>query len=573
MATTQDQNVSTEDVVRQWLQGATQIQEKDIPQLLANRQASEAAAAQQQQAIDQKAAADTSVAQQQADLTMQRELRISKLANTAMPEDLSLALAASVREAVQSMQDTQKKVHDKQSVGFLDNPLAYVLNTLQLPDLQTKLAQNVETVNMLTAARDKVNDSITAEARMLDATKKTTTPGIVAAQADATIAKAQYDKATASIEAIRNNTQGLMTAQQMDMNSRNMLDKANDAFMRGQQFELAQQRMAMDMKMASMQLEKASRAAADDRAEDAVTQSMMQTALMHAKAVGDTSIPQVTSLAEMKALLKMPGMAEKLAAHAGAGAITANSGNLMYGADPNSAIHNILTQGWQVPEGSKRVVNQVMAAQDAYIADPKNNFAAMPANKQAAALAQVAKMTVQNMQKLTPDMVMQQEENASVKMAQLPMFKAIEWDTNPAVRKDTDALRSSVVAAINAGKLSMEDAAAGLTYFSARQSDATNRYYNILGFGIPTPLSSPIVEDGKVYNLAKVEDAYKWLAVQRRTGSLWNDLFSPAAYREKSMAERVLSTTNLAYPLANAAYRSMTSGSDVEDKTTGKKGK
>ena len=86
---------------------------------------------------------------------------------------ISNQLATAFKENVQRSLETAQSIRERESVGLLDNPLAWIVNQLILPDERNALDANMQEGNVIKASMNQLNNALQQTAQSEAAYAKT----------------------------------------------------------------------------------------------------------------------------------------------------------------------------------------------------------------------------------------------------------------------------------------------------------------------------------------------------------------------------------------------------------------
>jgi hypothetical protein len=147
--------------------------------------------------------------------------------NTEDPSSRIGTLAQQVQQNFDKANATLDQIHQAESVGFLDNPIQYLVNQFELPDLYQQYNYHAEKHNLAKAEAISLNDLSQESIQTAQLLEKSETAESVAAIADSIRAKAEIAAVEHKLRAISANIEGLTAINQQ---SQQALDNSYKAY-------------------------------------------------------------------------------------------------------------------------------------------------------------------------------------------------------------------------------------------------------------------------------------------------------------------------------------------------------
>ena len=399
---------------------------------------------------------------------------------------ISNQLATSLQENIRQSTELAKSVREKESVGLLDNPLAYIWNQIVLPDERNALAASLQEGDVLKTSLASVNQALQQTAQSEALYTKTRT----AASIDSKIAGIESDfqaKALkARYDALQMNAHNVETIMKAPMQ---VLDfQAKIVGLRNQEEHMALAREAASRERVRFQ------EWLDDKKE---TEEAIVARTNYANATAkQLGLPEF-KVKDVELAMKgkgTPGMKERIDEMATVGYINANSGaqGARYGTKFTEAMDFATKVGVHVPVAVSDVTSQAYARVSKLIEEgkvAKNDKKAIAASLDAEVeklskgwLKQIDPKDKNNVY-AAPDLTVMLQQEA-VKASPLGQVLAVQAkagglkDTNP------DVIMELGLAAVAAGKLSWQDYSEGVRLFYTAASQYNNQQHQLERFGI-----------------------------------------------------------------------------------------
>lgn len=448
-----------------------------------NAAAKDEAAASGQATVDaitkQGEAAATSIGEK-GNLALITQAELDQIRTAAMPADVLIDNARRVREAQAAVTSNMAQQQKLESIDAFSNPIAFILAQLQLPAAQSATARSQQVLDTETTNANNIAGMVTAQAQAIKQTAKTTTLADINAQQEAARSEANAKAAAAKIEMLR--TDAWFTRNDTELRTQELNEQLSmrNAVQQDQMW-------ALQMENARMQREKLRAELDDKKATDEFVRAQAATAVAQARMLGKNSLAddlsKVTSIPQMRIMLQNPSYKYLIET----GNATKDGGRLVLGGDVLEAEAAVRTLGVDVAKfspGLAQVLAQVQNTR-ASLADNPDYQAAKSKEEREAVFRKALYADISRSTALAPSAVVEKYRGAASDLSTLPMFKAVEFDTNKAVQGDPKELLRAVKSAVASGKLSVADAADGLRTFALRANDLTNQYYGFNQIGLP----------------------------------------------------------------------------------------
>lgn len=245
--------------------------------------------------------------------------------------EILLGLADKHRQASVDLVAANKKVNDLNSVGVLDNPLQYLINTLQLPAAKTELRNAAGTLNAVgTAMKDTFQQGQDA-AQTLIATKAKTTAAAVDAQAQQQLAAANAVAAGTRAAAFQWRAQDVQANMQFDSQQLASMEAQYRTLQTEDSWKLQQRTAARQDELARMQIDKLNKS---ESADEGAYGSMRDTILAAAARNGIPIVMPENSLQYQAAIKYNSAFAKQTQDLYAMGSSAAVTGTEQFGPTP-----------------------------------------------------------------------------------------------------------------------------------------------------------------------------------------------------------------------------------------------
>lgn len=457
------------------------------------------------------------VTQLRGQQTLETENRLAQLQQTEMPDTVRFKTAAAVSEAHNQLADALAQTQQLQSVSFFDNPMQYLVNSVQLPTAQTKLAQAQQTVDILTEANRKVAQDVTATAQAIRATARTTNEAIEKSLLLQQQAEGQARIADIDRQAAMDGTQFLTQRMQLDRQVREPLERAQLA-------RIEQGKWNEQAELRRLQLENARQSAEDRKADDTAVMRMAGIAYRQAQANGDVATAQVlaaiTKPSQLRALIGTDkAFADKYSYLVSTGALSEQSGKRVFGSNPLESALSVRAYNLPVSPEQNRSVTAIERAVTAIRQDPR--WAAGDKNEKIQLEKQAADMAMANLPPMSPAALINFDGGLEAATTEIPVLAAINATAQPDSLETWDKLYGQVKEAVKSGAIKPQDAANQISYLALKGRNATNETagYDAMGMKPPTTLRTAPVGTKQGVNLVDEVEVLKDLIATQQRGT------------------------------------------------------
>lgn len=479
----------------------------------------------QQDAIARSGAAAQAVTADKQRQQAALEDRLVQLGETMMPDDLRYQNAKAIQQANSELAGSLQRVQELESVDFFSNPLGYVVSSAQLPKASTKLAQSMQSVDILTSQQQKIAAATTAEAAAMRATARTITDVGRAAELEGIKAAADQEIARTKMEVAKNNMTHQMQLMQLDAAHREPLERAYV-------MERDEQRWQAQYTLQKQAAERAAREFAEKDAEDKMILKMRDVAIRQATTVGDKTTADIlgsmTSAAQLKAMKLNPTLWERFGTYYETGSASELTGRKVIGTDILTSVDRATRLGLPLSPGEQEVASVVRVAQAKILQDPQWASLSEP-EKRAKVLAQ-ATADVAAMPIKSPRTLITAEASGADPFQNSPLFTKTALKNDPEAFKDWDSLLSATAAAVKAGDINPVEASREFSKWAARGRLMTNLDRNYEGMGIAVAPKQVLVQVGtQVIDAADPMQVAGAILKQARPGLLTERLYRMGA--------------------------------------------
>ena len=464
------------------------------------------------------------------------EDRLVQLGSTMMPDEVRFANATAIGQAADVFRNQLARVQELESVSFFDNPLAYLVNSVQVPREATKLAQAEQTVELLTTQQQRIAAATTADAQAMRATARTLTDAGRAAELEQQSHEAAVEAAKLRRDAAVQNSTMTLQLLQLDQERLNALTQA---YTLGRD----EQRWQASYTLQKEAADRARAAANDEKATDEALMSMLQDAANYASAVAgdERTAGMLLSITDVKQLraqqqMKTPLFERFLAYSQNAAASHYTPSGKSLGRSPGEALDNVARFGIPASKGEEEVLSAVRVAQALEAQNNPQWNSLSPAEKEerkaAVALKAVADLPVMSPKRLA---LLKESSNAplsAMKIAQIPGIK----NDDKAWEDFGSLMKASALAVRESGANPVELAQEIVSL--AREARAhTNIERNYEGMGLDAPKQVAIVPPGtrQAADATNLRDVLMYIVQESNPRSV----FSPEGAREFGMRATV----------------------------------
>lgn len=389
-----------------------------------------------------------------------------------------------MQDKLNKAQELAESVEQRESVGFFDNPLGFIINQIYLPDERNALKATLDSANLAKKRIEDTNQLMQTSAISENAFKQS-----LSAEANKSL-----------VDAMRHDIGAKADAASIDAGRTNSAAVNNTYNMTKEQLELRRQQQAAEAAEQSMDIARTAEAERKARFDDWLRQSKEninfsdQATNWYNLAAEKFGRPKLTS-DKITALLKTQGpVAEATKVLLYAGQTIEQTGQVTYGATPYTAVQTMATLKTQTSDSQKWISETT----DAGFAESKK--AAINGQKDPIALQKVFDKAAQDKLNEYQPVRFKNLENPFIVQAPQAFLDttppAIEqtkvWSTVLKPKVESGALKTSdpgllvdyVILAVNEGKISLGEAASGIaTYYnSAMQLNNDLRQFKKSGY-------------------------------------------------------------------------------------------
>ena len=245
---------------------------------------------------------------------------------------ISNALAASYQQTTMLALEQAKGIQQRESVGLLDNPLAYIFNQLVLPDERNALQSTLVAQKVAGESLNQVNQALHATAQNEAAYAKTLSAASIDSQVEGMKNEMIAKGAEVKMKAIQfnaHNVQTIMQARRAELDTLFAVVSARNA----------SEQLALSKEAASRERVRFDEWQKDQKDIDIYVKDMTAYANATAKSLGKPEFTKKQVELAMKGRA-VPGVQQMVQQYAQNGFINANSGalGLRYGETPTAAL-------------------------------------------------------------------------------------------------------------------------------------------------------------------------------------------------------------------------------------------
>lgn len=398
-------------------------------------------------------------------------------------------LTTQLTTAITERNALAKKIQEKESVGFFDNPLEFIFNQMELDDDYANLKGIETSANSAALGLQQLNASMQSTAATEREYAVTKNEAAIQSKLNAMRAEVEIKAASATIDSLKSNAQRIDALMKADAHVMQDMVVRYNILDREEQLKLARQNAEeMDEEK---QLRIQERQLRLDQFKQLQISRESQAKLIQNAMILSGVDPQVAmrevSAASVESLLKQPGaIGKRYQLYLEMGAAKELEGSLAYGSTATEAFGNIDFLGIPLKTEAQK---QMRAIVDQVSTSPA---LAMFTDKKEKAL-QKEKLTQQEVGKYRELIKSGDASNpyaapAFSVIADQTTVKESPWFTEaiaPSQVNSTDPklLVEHTLAALKAKKISLEQAAAGVTAFYTTAVDYNNEHNNYKAFG------------------------------------------------------------------------------------------
>ena len=464
------------------------------------------------------------------------EDRLVRLGSTMMPDEVRFANATAIGQAADVFRNQLARVQELESVSFFDNPLAYLVNSVQVPREATKLAQAEQTVELLTTQQQRIAAATTADAQAMRATARTLTDAGRAAELEQLRHAADAELARIDRDAAKDNINMSLQLLNLDKEQREPLERAYV-------LNRDEQRWQASYEMQKEAADRARTAANDEKATDEALMSMLQDAANYASAVAgdERTAGMLLSITDVKQLraqqqMKTPLFERFLVYAQNAAASQYAPGGKVLGRNLLDSLDNVSNLRIPVSKGEEEVLSAVRVAQALEAQNNPQWNSLSPAEKEerkaAVAMKAVADLPVMSPKKLALLESAGKSPVGDLKIAQIPGIK----NDDKAWEDFGSLMKAAGIAAREPGANPVE-LAQDIVTLASRARMHTNIERNYEGMGVPAPKQVAIVPPGtrQAVDATNLRDVLMYIVQESNPRSV----FSPEGAREFGMRATV----------------------------------
>ena len=384
-------------------------------------------------------------------------------------------------------------IHSKESVGFFDNPLEYIVNQLTLGTDYEAYNYHAQKYNVAEKTMADLTALTDSTVKAQNAIAETKTAATVQATADLAAANATAASAKIRQENMLYNVQGLESVQRLNQQQLNNLHMAQTAIVQSEHLEIAKQSLVENRKMHELALEERAQKLEERRANKEEVDQVGATINKGRAALGLPEIP----VGKAMQMMKMGGdLGEQIKRQYTTGAMSDALGRPMIAETPATAARTIIaSQAPLSPTMStvKKLLTTVYS--DAATGkldkkiDPKNiEQVTTAANtkivQMAAAMETVIKSGDENNIYKAPDL---KSISGSKAIQDSVLYQKVlkpAIDAGGLLKTDPDLILALATAAHKKGDITYNDAVTGVTQLFTVATKINNEAANYIGVGL-----------------------------------------------------------------------------------------
>lgn len=401
---------------------------------------------------------------------------------------LSNKLAAKFQETALAEMDQAQSIRERESVGLLDNPLAYLFNQIILPDERNKLAAIQGEKAAVQNSMQTLNSFMQQTARTEAEFAQTMTAASVDSQVAGMEAGLQARALKARMDAINFNAHNVRevigaTQQQIDFQAKVA------------QIRNSEEHMQLAREAASRERVKFNKWLEDEKDTDAAIAQVTQYANATARAMGRPEFSSKQVELAMKGKSGVPGLVEQIKAFAQTGYVNENSGAIgaRYGENFSSSMEFAQNVKTRVPEVVSSIGQQAWAVVKSKVDAgllPKNDKKAVESalNAEVDALAKKWNKEIDAKDGRNPfnapalPVLLQQKEVANSTLGKILSVQVAAGGLKEAA---PDVVFEKGLEAFRSGQISLPELAANIRTLYSSAALYNNQQNQIERFGIP----------------------------------------------------------------------------------------
>lgn len=498
------------------------VEKVAIPEIQAAEEKFGAASAVQQEAVTKEADAVARVTADKGRQASELEQRVNQLGQTMMPDSLRFRLASEIQAETERMITSSAEHNKLQATSFFDNPVAYLVDSLQRPQAATEVAQSTQRLELLNDQMAKVSQATTAGAQALKNTAITITAAGREAEIDQIVAAGIKEKARLARDNAVTGAQFTMQLANLDKESRATVETSLNMRWRQDEQNRSWERFNLEKEQFAANKSARADAKAEKETEDALIMRMRDQAVAQAKLMGKDKLAEDFMLlgdnprklaAQLKADKQFGGtFADEFGYYAQMGRRTqdlkdfsGNPGTFAIGGSPAEAAANILNRNLKVSPQALRVAQTIRAAQADEVGRAGPQWNTLSEQEKAAKLKEAAERGIReaSAKAVPPSAVLLARANSADPVQASPLYKAIKADAQPKVLESWDSLYAQTKEAVVSGAISPQVAAKEIVELATAARVQDNTEVNYLGFGTAMPSTlyvgaKPAAAGGKI---------------------------------------------------------------------------
>ena len=404
---------------------------------------------------------------------------------------LSNKLAAKFQETALAELQQAQSIRERESVGLLDNPLAYIFNQIVLPDERNALGAIQAEKAAISSSMNQLNTFMQQSAKTENEYAKTMSAASVDSQVAGLQASFDARALKARMDAINLNAHNVQTVMQATQHQIDFQAKVA-------QIRNSEEHMQLARETANRERIKFNKWLEDEKDLDNAIADVTKYANATAKSLGRPEFSAKQVELAMKGKSGVPGLVEQIKAYAQTGYINESSGAIgaRYGENFSNSMAFATEVKVHVPEAVNAIGAQAWAAVQAKIAAgtlPKNDKKAIETalNSEVDALAKKWNKEIDAKVQTNPfnapalPVLLQQQEVANSTLGKILSVQVKAGNLKEAA---PDIIFEKGIEAFKQGQISLPELAANIRTMYQTASLYNNQQNQIERFGIPAQI-------------------------------------------------------------------------------------